>query len=161
MKQFLILFVFSSSLCAYTQSAKDLKQANVESCTVMKTYPSATGKENRLERKERYDDQGKLKESIRYNSLGEIKKHTLYYFSEKGDWKSEVKVKPGKGLRTDSLVEKKGESGEWERTEHYGKSGKLTYYEIHSWENGLKIKTVRFTPNQVEMFSKIYKYHRP
>ncbi|MFZ4060760.1 MAG: hypothetical protein ACOYK5_05980 [Bacteroidia bacterium] len=161
MMRSLLSLLFLGCLCAQAQSAKDLRQANVQSCTVTKIYPTATGKENRLERKEIYDEQGKLKELIRYNSSGDIEKNTLFYFSEKGDWKAEVKLKAGKGLRTDSLVEKKGESGEWERTEHYGKSGKLTYYEIHNWENGLKIKTVRFSPNQAVLFNISYTYQRP
>ena len=107
MMRSLLSLLFLGCLCAQAQSAKDLRQANVQSCTVTKIYPTATGKENRLERKEIYDEQGKLKELIRYNSSGDIEKNTLFYFSEKGDWKAEVKLKAGKGLRTDSLVEKK------------------------------------------------------
>jgi hypothetical protein len=156
-----LFFLFVGCLCAHAQSAKDLKQAKVQSCTVTKLYPTATGKETRIERKEIYDENGKLKEGIRFNSMGDIEKQTRYYYSEKGDWKAEVKVKPGKGIATDSLVEKKGESGEWERTEHYGKTGKITYYEIHTWEQGLKIKTVRFAPSQAVLFSKIYQYQKP
>lgn len=161
MKHFIFSVLYLVCLCMHAQSAKDLKKAGVESCTILKTYPSATGKENRLERIEYYDSLGKTKEIIRYNNLGAIKKHILFYFSENGDWKAEVKLMPGKRLRTDSLFEKKGESGEWERTEHYGKTGKLTYYEIHSWENGLKMKTVRYSPNRIELFSKTFQYQKP
>jgi hypothetical protein len=140
------------------QSTKILRQAQVQSCETIKEIPSATGKEIRVDKKEFYDKQGRIKELIRFGKSGEVEKHIVYYHSASSDWKAEVELKPGKKTMKDSLIEKRGSSGEWERSERFGKDGKLKYYEIHSWENGLKMKTTRHSPTHSILFTKTFKY---
>jgi len=158
MRFFSLIFLLLGNLFLQGQSTKVLRQAQVQSCETIKEIPSATGKESRVDKKEWYDKQGRTKELIRYSKAGDIEKNVLYYHSPSADWKAEVELKPGKKSIKDSLVEKKGASGEWERSECFGKDGKLKYYEIHNWENGLKTSTIRYSPAHSILFTKQFKY---
>jgi|694.fasta_scaffold44005_2 hypothetical protein len=156
----LALYLFLPAI-GMAQSPKDLRQAQVKSCMVTKSIPAVLGAERIPERKDWYDAQGQLIEQIRYSKTGEIEKHQKFYRAEDGSWKAEVEIKPGKSIRIDSIVDKKGSSGEWVRTEKYNSKGDLQYYEAHRWDKGLKVETQRFNAKDVLQFTKTYQYIYP
>lgn len=156
-----LVFCMCLQAVGMAQSPKDLRQAQIKSCLVTKSVPAALGAERTPERKDWYDAQGQLIEQIRYSNTGEIEKHQKFYRANDGTWKAEVEIKPGKSIRIDSIVDKKGSNGEWVRTEKYNSKGELKYYEVHSWDKGLKIETQRFNGKDVLQFTKTYQYIYP